>query len=107
MYGRYLGNTCTHDLTIHSTWRAQIYDFLVYFSYTVWTPFSTSSELGKRCRAPRVGLGGAPTRASYYTYTHEPTTSPVTVDVLVEAAGAVLGHPGSINLPAPKKRSMS
>jgi len=56
---------------------------------------------------PRVGLGGAPTRASYYTYTHEPTTSPVTVDVLVEAAGAVLGPPGSINLPAPKKRSMS
>jgi hypothetical protein len=54
-----------------------------------------------------VGLGGAPTRASYYTYTHEPTTSPVTVDVLVEAAGAVLGPPGSINLPAPKKRSMS
>lgn len=38
MYGRYLGNTCTHDLTIHSTWRAQIYDVLVYFSYTVWTP---------------------------------------------------------------------
>lgn len=54
-----------------------------------------------------MGLGGAPTRASYYTYTHEPTTSPVTVDVLVEAAGAVLGPPGSINLPAPKKRSMS
>lgn len=32
---------------------------------------------------PRVG--GAPTRASYYTYTHEPTTSPVTVDVLVDS----------------------
>lgn len=55
----------------------------------------------------RESVGGAPTRASYYTYTHEPTTSPVTVDVLVEAAGAVLGPPGSINLPAPKKRSMS
>lgn len=103
MYGRYLGNTCTHDLTIHSTWRAQIYDVLVYFSYTVWTPQGTEKGAG-----PRVGLlGGAPTRASYYTYTHEPTTSPVTVDVLVEAAGAVLGPPGSINLPAPKKRSMS
>ena len=69
--------------------------------------FQHVPQNGKRCRARREGLGGAPTRASYYTYTHEPTTSPVTVDVLVEAAGAVLGPPGSINLPAPKKRSMS
>jgi len=104
MYGRYLGNTCTHDLTIHSTWRAQIYDVLVYFSYTVYGHLRTDIKVRVGAR-PRVG--GAPTRASYYTYTHEPTTSPVTVDVLVEAAGAVLGPPGSINLPAPKKRSMS
>lgn len=76
--------------------------FMMFWSISLTQYGHLRTEKGAR---PRVG--GAPTRASYYTYTHEPTTSPVTVDVLVEAAGAVLGPPGSINLPAPKKRSMS
>ena len=81
---------------------------MIFWSISL-TQYMDTFQNGKRCRGREcgVGLGGAPTRASYYTYTHEPTTSPVTVDVLVEAAGAVLGPPGSINLPAPKKRSMS
>jgi hypothetical protein len=57
MYGRYLGNTCTHDLTIHSTWRAQIYDFLVYFSYTV-----CDGHLRTEKQKVRPRERGAPTR---------------------------------------------
>lgn len=86
--------------TVHGAPKFMI--FWYYFSYTVWTP-----QNGKRCgREVELRLGPR-LWASYYTYTHEPTTSAVTVDVLVEAAGAVLGPLGSINLPAPKKRSMS
>ena len=73
MYGRYLGNTCTHDLTIHSTWRAQIYDFLVLFLiHSIGHRFRTEN---KRVRLPaRRELRLA---ASYYTYTHRSLQPPL------------------------------
>lgn len=59
--------------------------FMMFWSISL-TQYMDTSE---RHKGPRVGarprVGGAPTRASYYTYTHEPTTSPVTVDVLVDS----------------------